>query len=92
VADAAHQTHHANQHVPLLLFVRPVSTHSINSTKKKKWFRMCERVVRVVEMAGHFHSLLHHHQSTKQVCFGNQRMLAELLLHLMTECYAWQHC
>jgi hypothetical protein len=24
VADAAHQAHHANQHEPLLLFVRPV--------------------------------------------------------------------
>jgi hypothetical protein len=35
VADAAHQAHHANQHVSLLLFARPVLTHSINSTKKK---------------------------------------------------------
>jgi hypothetical protein len=27
--------------------------------------------------------LHHHHQSTKQACFGNQRMLAELLLYDM---------
>jgi hypothetical protein len=46
VADAAHQAYHANQRVPLLLFAPPVSTHSINSTKKKmafeRTFRMCE--------------------------------------------------
>jgi hypothetical protein len=50
-----HQAHHANQHVPLLLFARPVSKHSIYSTEKKnafeRKFRMCEMVVHVVEMA-----------------------------------------
>jgi hypothetical protein len=35
VADVTHQAHPANQHVPLLLFARPVLTHSMNSTKKK---------------------------------------------------------
>jgi hypothetical protein len=35
VADTDLQAHHPNQHVPLLLFVRPVAKHPINSTKKK---------------------------------------------------------
>jgi hypothetical protein len=44
VADAAHKAHHANQHVPLLLFVRPVLT-------LERRFRICGRVKHVVEMA-----------------------------------------
>jgi hypothetical protein len=71
--------HHANQHVPLLLFVRPQLTHSTNSTEKmtfERRFRMCERVVHVVEMAcisqiapsppSKKTSLVHRHQSKKQ--------------------------
>jgi hypothetical protein len=65
--------------------------HLINSTKKKRLLSAgFECNVRkggaCCRNGMHFHippinktSLLHH-QSTKQVCFDNQRMLAELLL------------
>jgi hypothetical protein len=76
VADAAFQAHYANQHVPFLLFAHPVLTHSINPA-------CCGNGM-------HFRSLLHHHQAKnkfappppikKSSFFGNQRMLAKLLL------------
>jgi hypothetical protein len=88
-------------------FYSSCATHSIDSTEKKWLLRAGYESAKgehFVETACIFAdcstttnqqtSSLHHHQSTKQVCFGNQRMLAEFLLWHV--CYAsstpdWLH-
>jgi hypothetical protein len=87
VADADGQAHHANQHVPLLLFARAVLTHSTDSTKKKMIFEQVSNVRKGGACCGNrtqfrrllHHQQVHHHQSKKQVCVGNQRMLAAMI-------------
>jgi hypothetical protein len=66
VADADHQADHANQHVPLVLFARPVPKHSGNSTKKKKRLLSAgfERGKVVHGACCRNGMRFHHHQST----------------------------
>jgi hypothetical protein len=81
VADTTHQAYHANQHVSLLLSCSSGVDAFINSTKKQiafeRKFRMCERVVPKWHA---FSQIAPPPPIKKQVCSGNQRMLAELLL------------
>jgi hypothetical protein len=68
VAGAASQAHHANQHVQLLLFARPVLTHFINSTEKNITLSAgfeCAKEWCMLWNGMHFRRLLHHHQSKK---------------------------